>query len=356
MARPMGRHAAKADEVIDLRDDEVRDDRDLRDEEVRDLRDPAGRDAEKPSDVPARGWVAIFKRVKAEIKNDHLSLLAAGVAFKALLSLFPTVIAAVTIWGLIASPQEITRQISSFASALPEEASTLLTDQMTQVASGSAGALSLALVGSLLLALWSASGGMAGLIEGCNAAYNEVDNRSFPKKRGLALVLTLGGIVFLVLAIGLIAVLPPLMGAVGLEETTQSVISIAKWPLLALLVMGALALVYKVAPDRDQPKMRWVSWGAAIATVLWLIGSAGFTLYVNNFGSFGATYGTFAGIIILMLWMYLTSFIVLLGAEINAELERQTARDSTRGHPEPLGERGAVAADTTPEDYETPRR
>lgn len=318
-------------------------------------RAPAGQDADKPSKIPGRGWTAILKRVKSGVKEKHLSLLASGVAFKALLALFPAIVAAVTIWGLVASPEQITQQVEGFSSALPSGAGELLTSQMESVATSGAGTLSLALAISVFIALWSASGGMAGLMEGCTAAYDEVDRRSFPIKRGIALLLTLGAIVFLLVTLGLIAVLPGLLGNLGLSASVQSAVEIGKWPLLAVLVMVALAVLYKHATDRTRPRLRWVTWGAVVATVLWLIGSALFTLYVNNFGQFGETYGTFAGIIVLMLWLFLTSFAVLLGAEINAEMERQTRTDTTVGSPEPLGRRGAAPADTTPDEDRSPR-
>jgi membrane protein len=311
-----------------------------------------GRDARRPGDIPSGGWKAIGSRVVASLKKDHVSLLAAGVAFKGLLAIFPAIIAGISIWGLVADPATITQQVESLTAGLPDSASSLLTDQMRNVAGSDSSTLGWALAISVLIALWSASGGMAGVIEGINAAYEEVDRRKFPKKRGLALLLTLGGIVGLLLTIGLIAVLPAVVESLGLGRAGELAVRIGTWPLLAALAIGALALLYKVSPDRDQPQMRWVTWGAVIATVLWLLGSAAFTLYVENFGSFGETYGTFAGIIVLMLWLFLTSFIVLLGAEINAETERQTARDTTIGDPEPLGTRGAISADTTPSDFD----
>lgn len=314
-------------------------------------RTSAGRHADKPSEIGATGWKAVLKRVKVELKDDHVSLLAAGVAFKLLLALFPAIVAVITIWGLVASPQEITRQLEGFVSALPRDAGQLLIDQMGNVASARTGTLSVALAISVAVAIWSASGGMAGLMEGCTTAYDEVDERKFPIKRGIAILLTVGAMIFLIVAIGLIAVLPAGLRSIGLGSAAETAISIGRWPLLALMVMAALAVLYKYAPDRDQPKLRWVSWGAVLATLLWLIGSALFTLYVNNFGKFGETYGSFAGIIVLMLWLLLTAFIVLLGAETNAEVERQTAKDSTVGHERPLGERGATPADTTPEDF-----
>jgi membrane protein len=315
-----------------------------------------GRDAARPGDIPKQGWKAVGKRVVASLKRDHVSLLAAGVAFKGLLALFPAIIAGISIWGLVADPATVTQQLQAITDALPEEAASLLGDQMETVAGGESSTLGTALIVSLLIALWSASGGMAGLIEGINAAYDEVDRRKFPIKRGLAILLTVGAIVALLVTIGLIAVLPAVLGNLGLGQAGELAIRIGTWPLLALLAMAGLALLYKVAPDRDDPRFRWTSWGAVIATVLWLVGSAAFTLYVENFGNFGATYGTFAGIIVLMLWLLLSSFIVLLGAEINAELERQTQRDTTVGEPAPLGHRGANAADTTPADWEAERQ
>jgi membrane protein len=311
----------------------------------------AGRGATSPKDIPAPGWKAVGKRVITELKRDHVSLLAAGVAFKGLLALFPAIIAAISIWGLVASPEQMTQQLSRFLGALPEDAASLIEQQMTGVAAGDPGTLSIALVLSVVIALWSASGGTAGLIEGCNAAYNEIDQRKFPVKRGLALLFTLGAIVFLALAVALIAVLPAILGGLGLGETGELAVRVGQWVLLAAMVVGALAAIYKYGPDRDRPQMRWVSWGAVIATILWLVGSAGFSLYVENFGNFDETYGTFGGIIVLMLWLFLSAFVVLLGAEINAEIERQTARDTTEGAPEPIRTRGAVAADTTPDDY-----
>jgi len=315
----------------------------------------AGRDAGKPSEMPQPGWKAILKRVKVELKDDHVSLLAAGVAFKGLLALFPAIVAAITVWGLVASPQQITEQLEGFTSALPRDAGQLLNDQVANVASGDSGTLSFALAISLALALWSASGGMAGLVEGCTMAYDETDTRKFPIRRGIALLLTVAAIVFLLVAVGLVAVLPSLLDTVGLGSAAELAIQILRWPLLAVLVMTGLAVLYRLAPDRDAPKLRWVSWGAAIATLLWLIGSALFNVYVSNFGKFGETYGSFAGIIVLMLWLFLTAFIVLLGAEINAEIERQTAVDSTVGESRPMGQRGAQPADTTPEDFDSPR-
>jgi membrane protein len=308
--------------------------------------DDRGRSARTPTDIPAAGWKEVLQRVVAELRKDHVSLLAAGVAFKALLALFPALIAAVSLWGLLADPATITEQISGLVDALPEEVGGIIEEQLTQVAGAGTGALSWTLALSIALALWSASAGMAGLIEGCNAAYDEVDERSFIHKRALALAFTVAGLVFLLVTLGLIAVLPAVLGNLGLGSGAELAVRILQWPLLAVLAMGAIALIYRYGPDRDEPQLRWATGGAVLATVLWLLASAVFTVYVQVAGNFAETYGALAGVIVLMLWLYLTAFSILLGAEFNAETERQTRVDTTVGEPQPMGRRNAYVADT----------
>jgi len=310
-----------------------------------------GREADKPSDIPAPGWRDIGKRVLAESKDDNVPLLAAGTAFYAILAIFPAIIAMVTLWGLVADRDQIGEQIASFTGALPEDARSILGDALTNATNSAGGALSLTLVLGLATALYSASGGMAGMIKGINLAYDEKETRSFLKVRRLALVMTLGALLIGLVSIGLIAVLPAILESLGLGPVGEFLARWLRWPVLALLVVAGLAVLYRYAPDREHPKFSWVSWGAGIATLLWLIGSGLFSLYVTNFGESGyaRTYGAVAGVIILLLWLFLTGFIVLLGAEINAEMERQTRRDTTTGQDQPLGERSAAAADTVAE-------
>lgn len=310
-----------------------------------------GREAHKPSEIPARGWRDVGKRVLAESKDDNVPLLAAGTAFYAILAIFPAIIAMVTLWGLVADADQIQEQITSLTSALPEEAATILGDALTSAVTNSSSALSITLVIGLATALYSASGGMAGMVKGINLAYDEKETRSFFKVRGLALVLTFGALVVGLVSIGLIAVLPAILDSLGLGPVGEFFARWLRWPVLAVLVVVGLGVLYRYAPDREHPKFSWVTWGAGIATLLWLIGSGLFSLYVTNFGDSGytRTYGTMAGIIILLLWLFLTGFIVLLGAEINAELERQTRRDTTTGAEQPMGERRAAAADTVAE-------
>jgi membrane protein len=200
----------------------------------------------------------------------------------------------------------------------------------------------------LLVALWSASSGTSNLMSAVNIAYKEKETRSFLKLRAVALLLTVGTVVFLALTLALIAIVPVVLHAVPLGPLGTVLAQVVRWALLIALIITGLAVLYRVAPDRDPAKFRWVTVGSTVAALLWLLGSAGFSLYVNFFGNYNKTYGALAGVIVLLLWLYLTCYIVLLGAEINAEAELQTARDSTVGKPQPMGQRGAVVADTMP--------
>ena len=310
--------------------------------------DVPGGDAHKPTDIPKAGWMQILKRTKSQVKEDNVPLLAAGVAFYMFLALFPALIAAVTVYGLVADPQQVEQQIDSLTSALPEDAASLIGTQMRDIATTSSSALGWGLLASLGGALFAASGGVQNLIKAINIAYDEEETRGFLKLRGLALLLTLGGVLFVAVAVGLVAVLLVVLGAVGLGGAALVGAQIARWVGLLVFVLVALAVLYRLAPDRDDPKFRWVGLGSVVATVLWLIGSLGFSLYVSNFGSYGKTYGALAGVVVLLLWLFLTSFIVLVGAEINSEMEQQTARDTTQGPEKPMGERRAVKADTMP--------
>ena len=305
-----------------------------------------GGEADSPTQIPAQGWKQVLLRTKQQIKEDNIPLLAAGVAFYAFIALFPALIAAVTVYGLVADPEQVEEQIGNFSDALPREAASLLTEQLTDIAGGSSSALGWGLLLSLGGALFAASGGMQNLVKAVNIAYDEEETRGFVKLRALALALTLGAIVFIVVTIGLIAVLPALLddlGAVG-----RFAAQVARWVGLVVFVLVALAVIYRFAPDRDDPKLKWVGLGSGVATLLWILGSAAFSLYVSNFGKYGETYGALAGVVILLLWLWLTSLIILVGAEINSETEQQTAKDTTQGPEKPMGERRAVKADSLP--------
>jgi len=307
-----------------------------------------GQQADTPAQIPAAGWLQISRRSLKEIANDHLTLIAKGVAYSWFLALFPGLIAAISIYGLVTDPAEVSSQVANLSSSLPDSAQTLITTQLESVASASGGALGIGLILSLALALWSASAGMAGLVEALNIAYDEEEERNFVVKRGLALLLTVGFVLFFGIAIGLIAVFPYLSGVLGSSLVVRVLLEILRWAILLAMAIVALALLYRVGPDRDAPAIKWVSLGSIIATVIWVVASLGFAFYVNNFGSYAKTYGALAGVVVLLLWFWITALVVLLGAEINAETEAQTGKDTTKGEPQPRGQRGAVKADDPP--------
>ena len=313
-------------------------------------RDTPGAEAERPSEIPRQGWLQVVRRAWRESKKDNVSMLAAGLAFFAFLALFPTLIAAVLTYGLVADPADVQQQVDSFSGGLPPRAQRIIRDQMISVAAGSDGALGVGLILSLLGALWSVSGGVSNLINAVNVCYDEEETRGFLRLRALALLLTVGAIVFMLLAVGLVAVAPVVFEVLNLGIVGVILLQVGRWVLLVVLVLAGLAVVYRVAPDRDAPKLRWVSVGSVVATIIWIIASVGFSLYVNNFGSYDQTYGALAGVIVLLLWLFISGYIVLLGAEINAEAEQQTAKDTTRGPERPIGERDAVKADSLPGD------
>jgi len=307
-----------------------------------------GAQASAPTEIPLRGWRQIAVRGWKEASADQIPLLGAGVAFFGFLALFPALVALSLVYGLVADPATISDQVASLLAALPPDARALIEDQLQQLASAPPQGLGWGLALTLIVSLWSASGGVGNLVTAVNIAYDEERKRGFVKDKLVALGLTLGAIVFMVLIIVLVAGLPAVLAIVGLEGGWRWLVEAIRWLLVAVLVMGALAVLYRVAPDREPPKFRWVSIGAAVATVLWLLACVGLSLYVTYFGNYARTYGALAGVVVLLLWLWVTSYAVLLGAEINAEAEEQTAKDSTSGPAKPLGQRGAVKADSIP--------
>jgi len=302
-----------------------------------------GRQAGSPQEIPPQGWKDIAKRTMKSIKEDQVPLLSAGVAFYALLALFPLVIAAVSIYGLVADPKTVQDQIANLTKLLSPETAELVGKQLIEVTNGAGGALGVATVIGILTALWSASSGMKALITGVNLAYDETETRKFFKLRGLALLLTLGAMVLMGIALATIVGYPPI--ADDLPTVLRWLVAIIRFLILGGLLVVALAVVYRFAPDRDQPRWSWVSAGSLVATLLWVLATIGFAIYATFFGNYNKTYGALAGVIILMFWLYISAFVVLVGAELNTEMELQTARDTTKGPEEPMGERGGHAAD-----------
>jgi membrane protein len=305
-----------------------------------------GREADHPGEIPSRGWKDILWRAWNEISDQNLFLIAGGVTYAVLLALFPGLAALVSLYGLAFDAGQIEKQVAALSGVLPAQTQELLSQQLHSLVAASNGALGLGAIVGLVLALWSASRGMSGLITAINIAYEEKEGRGFFKLNLIALGLTLGLLAGGVVIISLVAVLPAAAQLLPLGAGTRWLLFIVQWPLLIVLVMLGLALLYRYAPDRDKPQWRWVSPGAITATLLWIVASIGFTVYVANFNSYDKTYGSLGGVIILLTWLYLSALMVLLGAVINAQSERQTRKDSTEGHPQAMGQRGAKAADT----------
>lgn len=305
---------------------------------------PRGRDADSPKEIPAKGWLEILKRTAKQLMADNVSIVAGGVAFYVFVALVPTLIAVISLYGLVADPIDVSRQLGPFLSALPPEAAELVRTQVEAITSQEKASLGLGLVVGVVVALLGASKGMLALVSALNIAYDEQETRKFVRLRGLALLLTVGLAVAAVVGLGGMVVVRNLAERLGTFGETA--VSILRWPALAMLVVLGLAALYRYAPDRAAPKWRWVTPGALAATVLWLVGSIAFSVYVRNFGTYNETYGTLGAVVVLLLWLLLTAYAIVLGAEFDAETERQTTLDSTRGTSQPLGQRGAYAADS----------
>ena len=304
-----------------------------------------GRQASTPTDIPAAGWKDILLRVKDEIAKDHVGLVAAGVAFYALLAIFPGIAAVMAIAGLVTDPGVVTQQLDQLAAVLPEQAAEIIIGQATEVAGGQEAGLGLAAVVGILLALWSASAAMSSMMEGLNVAYDEEETRGFFTRTFLRLALTIGVIVGLFLTVAVILVLPAVLAFVPLGDLTETIVTVLRWPIVAVIAIVGLAILYRYGPSRDEPEWSWVTPGAGIAVILWLVASVAFAIYVRNFGSYQETFGTLGGVVILLMWLWISSYIVLLGAELDSEMEAQTRHDTTVGKHEPMGERDAVKAD-----------
>ncbi len=304
-----------------------------------------GRNAAGPRSIPRSGWRDIGQRTWASISSDHVSVVSAGVAFFGFLALFPAVAAFVSIAGLVMDPARMQEQVAEYTSALPSGAAEIIDGQARQVAESNSAAGWGAALG-FLLALWGASKGVKTLMEGMNIAYEEEEKRGFIALNAMALGLTLLLIVGLVFAVLAAVVAPAVASAFDFVPRIDMLLTWAPWPILFVLAILGLSVLYRYGPSRRHARWRWITPGAVAATVLWLLGSAAFSVYVANFGSYNATYGALGGVIVLLTWLWLSAFAVLLGAELNSEIEHQTRRDSTVGEELPMGERGAAKADT----------
>jgi membrane protein len=312
-----------------------------------------GRLADAPPQIPARGWKDVLWRTWVEFNRDRVAATAGGVTFYALLAIFPGIGAFVALYGLFADVGEVSRQLDQLAAFVPSDALTLVADQMVRLASARAGTLSFAFVFSLLLSIWSANAGMAALFAGLNVVYEEREKRNFFVRRLVTFGFTGLAIVFGVMTTAILVAAPLALDRLGLGE---SLLTPLRWLLVLLLAGLAFAVIYRYGPSREHARWRWVRPGAAAAAVAWVAGSLAYSWYLNHLAHFDATYGPLGAVMGFMVWIWVSVLIVLVGAEFNAEMEHQTARDSTTGPPQPLGARGATMADTVGPSFGGVRR
>jgi membrane protein len=305
-----------------------------------------GRRSRNPFQIPWAGWKDILWRTYQRISDDRLLAIAGGVVFFGLLAMFPAITALVSSYGLFADPSTIGANLQTLAVMLPEGTFQVVQDQIARVVAKGSSELGTTFLFGLALALWSANAGMKALIDALNAAYEEREKRSFIRLNLLSLALTVGGIVGLLSMVSVVVAFPLAIDYLGLRPLSQLIISLARWPLMFLMLMIALAVLYRFGPSRREARWQWLSIGSLSASGLWIAGSAALSWYLSNFGNYNATYGSLGAAIGLMMWMWMSAIIVLLGAELNSEIEHQTAVDSTVGRPKPMGARGAVMADT----------
>jgi membrane protein len=306
-----------------------------------------GRRAETPVRIPWAGWKDVLWRTYEEISADRLLLIAGGVVFYALLATVPAITALVSVYGIFTTASSLSAQLNFLADVMPAGAYQLISDQVVRIAGNNDGKLTFAFIVGLGLALWSANAGMKAIFDALNIVYDEDEKRSFLALNAVSLTFTLAAILVLVLMLSAVVVLPLVLAFLGLAAERQAGwLPLLRWPALFALIMAGLAVLYRFGPSRRRAKWRWVSVGSLFATTAWLAISLLFSWYLSRFADYNATYGSLGAVIGLMMWLWLSTTVVLIGAELNSEIEHQTAKDSTVGPAKPLGARGAVMADT----------
>lgn len=305
-----------------------------------------GRFSESPLQIPQAGWKDILWRTYQQINEDRLLATAAGVVFFGLLAIFPAITALVSSYGLFADPSTIGDNLQTLSLMLPEGSYQIVQDQVIRVLSKGSTALSTTFLFGLALALWSANAGVKAVIDALNVVYGEDEKRGFFKLNLLSLSFTIGAIAALSLMISAVVAFPLLLNQIGLANDSKLIISLARWPLLMLALLTALGVLYRFGPSRRGARWEWLGIGTLAAALLWLAGSSLLSWYLSNFANYNATYGSLGAAIGLMMWMWMSAIIVLCGAELNSEIEHQTAIDTTVGPGKPMGRRGAATADT----------
>jgi membrane protein len=316
-------------------------------QEERALQHGRGRNAAEPTRIPWRGWKDILWRTYEQISADRLTLIAAGVAFYALLATVPAITALVSLYGLFTKASTINAQLEFLSGIMPATSYTLISDQVVRIAANSDGKLTFAFLLGLGIALWSANAGVKAIFDALNIVYDEDEKRGIVALNLISLTFTVGAIVSLLLALGAVVVLPLVLAFAGFKaESYAGALPLLRWPALFVLMIVGLAILYRFGPSRRRAKWRWVSVGSVFAALAWIAVSLAFSWYLSKFADYNATYGSLGAVIGLMMWMWISTLVILIGAELNSEIEHQTARDSTVGAEKPLGARGAVMADT----------
>lgn len=304
-----------------------------------------GKMAHAPHQMPARAWLQVALRVKDEITQDRVLIVAAGVTFYVILSLFPLITAFGAIYGLFADLQSVDRLIEALRGTVPPEMLTLISEQLGRLVTTDGRRLGLTSGIALAIAFWSANGGVKGMMEALNVAYDETETRSFVKLNLTAMALSISGMIIVSVLLSASAVLPPLIERMPVDVGLESLILWGRWPFAALLLMTVLAALYRFGPDRRSAKWRWVTPGAVGAALGVMLMTYAFGIYTASYADFSETYGSIGTVMAVMLWIWLASIVVIVGAEINAESEHQTAQDTTVGPDRPLGTRRAAMAD-----------
>src|SRR6266478_6022591 len=315
-------------------------------QEIRAAEHGRGRRATAPFDIPWRGWKDILVRTYHETQDDRLLALAAGVVFYSLVALFPAIAAGVSSYALFADAATIGKHLSIAADIVPAGALDMLGEEISRIAAKSEGKLTFGFLLGLAIALWSANAGMKAVFDALNLIYDEDEKRGLIWLNVVSLFFTICAIAGAGLAIALVVVFPVLLAAFGLTSSDQPIIGYLRWPVMFVLIILGLAVLYRYGPSRRLAKWRWISIGSVFASLSWLAVSSLFSWYLGNFANYNATYGALGTVVGLMMWMWLSIIVVLVGAALNSEVEHQTARDTTVGPEKPLGIRGAVMADT----------
>ncbi len=315
-----------------------------------------GADARKPSEIPPAGWLQVGKRVAVAFINDRVMAEAASCTFYTLLALFPAIATLISIYGLFTDPKSLEAQLQSMQGVVPGGGLDLIKGQITALTSSPPKALGFGVAIGLATSLWSANNGMKSLFDALNVVYHEKEKRSFVRLTIQTLGFTLGAVLFLILAMFTVVALPIVLNFVGLGSIANTVLSLVRWPLMLLLLTVGLGVIYRYGPSRTAASFHWLSWGAAFASILWVVVSAAFSYYVANFGSYNKTYGSLGAVIGFMTWIWISTIVVLMGAELNAELELQTSRDTTVGPERAAGQRGAFKADHQVDTQADPAR